>query len=252
MKRKPTIMFRIIKTLIRIFYGKVTVVGMEHYPQKNAIIVANHTQMNGPICGEIFMPENCYIWCAGEMMQWKEVPPYAFRDFWSQKPKWTHPFYKLLAYLITPLAVCVFNNARTIPVYKDMRIMSTFKTSLKMLSQDKNILIFPEKDEKHNNILYQFQENFVDIAKLYYKKTGVELEFIPMYVAPKLRKVYIGKGTTYNSQNSIETEKERICRFLSDEITEIARSLPEHTVVPYRNIPKKHYLKNTDITEVPR
>ena len=185
-------------------------------------------------------------------MKWKEVPPYAFQDFWSQKPKWTHPFFKLVAYMITPLAVCVFNNARTIPVYKDMRIMSTFKTSLKLLSQDKNILIFPEKDEKHNNILYQFQENFVDIAKLYYKKTGVELEFVPMYVAPKLRSVYIGKGTIYNSQNGIESEKERICRFLSDEITEIARSLPEHTVVPYRNIPKKYYLKNTDITEVPR
>ena len=252
MRKKPTITFKIIKKLIHIFYGNVTVVGLENYPQKNSIIVANHTQMNGPICGEIFMPENCYIWCAGEMMQWKEVPSYAFRDFWSQKPKWTHPFYKLLAYLITPLAVCVFNNARTIPVYKDMRIMSTFKTSLKLLSQDKNILIFPEKDEKHNNILYQFQENFVDVAKLYYKKTGVELKFVPMYVAPTLRKVYIGKGTTYNSQNDIESEKTRICQFLSDAITETARSLPEHTVVPYRNIPKKYYLKNTDITEVPR
>ena len=29
-----------------------------------------------------------------------------------------------------------------------------------------------------------------------------------------------------------------------DEITAIAESLPEHTVVPYRNIPKKDYPTN--------
>ena len=30
-----------------------------------------------------------------------------------------------------------------------------------------------------------------------------------------------------------------------DSITDIACHLPEHTVVPYRNIPKKFYPKNT-------
>ena len=252
MKKKTSLSFRILVSLIRLFYGKVEVVGMENYPEKDAILVANHAQMNGPICGELYLPKDCYIWCAGEMMKWKEVPPYAFQDFWSQKPKWTQPFYKLLSYLITPLAVCLLNNARTIPVYKDMRVMSAFKISLQMLSEGRNILIFPEKDEKHNNVLYQFQENFVDIAKLYYKKTGEELVFVPVYVAPRLRRVYIGEGIAYNSECSIEDEKSRLCKELSDEITKMARSLPEHTVVPYRNIPKKHYLKNTDITEVPR
>ena len=117
-------------------------------------------------------------------MNLKEVPDYAFTDFWSQKPKWTHPFYKLLSYIIAPLAVCVFNNARTIAVYRDMRIMSTFKESLKMLKDGANILIFPEKDEKHNNILYQFQENVIDVAKLYYTPYGISLTLVPTYIAP--------------------------------------------------------------------
>lgn len=185
-------------------------------------------------------------------MNLKEVPQYAFHDFWSQKPKWTHPFYRLLSYIITPLALCLFHNARTIAVYRDMRIMSTFKESIKMLQNGANLLIFPEKDEKNNNILYQFQENFIDIAKLYHKKTGIELTFVPMYIAPKLKKMYIGKGIPYDSKNSIEEERKRISEYLSDEITDIARSLPEHIVIPYHNIPKKFYLKNKDIGEVPR
>lgn len=251
-KKKTSILFKIIKGSIRFFYGKMEVVGLENLPKEHAVIVANHTQMNGPIAAELFMPDNCYIWCAGQMMNFKEVPEYAFADFWSQKPKWQHPFYKFLSYLIAPLAVCIFNNARTIAVYRDMRLMGTFKNTINMLKDNANILIFPEKDEKYNNILYKFQENFIDIATLYYKKTGISLTFVPMYIAPKLRKMYIGKGIVFDNSNAIEDEKKRISSYLSDEITDIARNLPLHTVIPYRNIPKKHYLTNKDITEVPK
>ena len=251
-KKQTSTLYKIIKSLVRFFYGKMEVIGLENLPEDNAIIVGNHCQLNGPIAGELFLQDNCYIWCAGQMMDLKEVPEYAFTDFWSQKSKWTQPFYKLASYLIAPLSVCIFNNARTIAVYRDMRIMSTFKDSIKLLQQGANILIFPEKDEKHNNILYQFQENFIDIAKLYYKKTGIALTFVPMYIAPKFKKMYIGKGISYQCENSIEEERKRISKYLSDEITEIACNLPKHTVVPYRNIPKRFYLTNKDIGEVPR
>lgn len=249
--KKTSLLYKIIKKTVRLCYGSMEIVGLENLPDQNAVIVGNHTQMNGPIAGELFLPNNCYIWCAGEMMNKKEVPHYAFTDFWSQKPKWTHPFYKLLSYLITPLSVCIFNNARTIAVYHDMRVMGTFKESLKWMQEGANLLIFPEKDEKYNNILYMFQEHFIDVAKLYYKKTGIALLFVPMYIAPKMKKMYIGKGILFDPQNPIAQERERICTYLSDEITRIARELPLHTVVPYRNIPKKYYLTNKDITEVP-
>ena len=251
-QKQVSLLYIIIKGLVRIFYRKMKVVGLENLPEKNAIIVGNHTQMNGPICGELFMPENCYTWCAGEMMHLKEVPAYAFSDFWSQKPKCLQPFYRFLSYLIAPLAACIFTNARTIAVYRDMRIMSTFKETLKTIENGRNVLIFPEKDEKYNNILYTFQENFIDVAKLYYKKTGISLTFVPMYIAPKLNSMYIGKGIRFESINKIEEERKRISDYLSDEITKIARELPEHTVIPYRNIPRKYYLSNKDITEVPR
>ena len=252
MAKKTSFLFKIIKWSVRFFYGKMEVVGLENLPKKHAILVGNHCQLNGPIAGELFLPDNCYIWCAGQMMKLKEVPDYAFQDFWSQKPKWTHAFYKGLSYLIAPLSVCIFNNARTVAVYHDARVISTFKKTVNMLTEGKNFLIFPEKDEKHNNILYKFQENFIDIAKLYYKKTGIELTFVPVYIAPKLKKMYIGEGTTYQSENPIKEERKRISAYLSDEITSIARNLPLHTVVPYRNMPKRHYLTNKDITEVPR
>lgn len=251
LKKETSLFFRILKWFVRLFYGRMEIEGLENLPEKNAVLVGNHSQMDGPIAGELFLPENCYTWCAGQMMKLKEVPQYAFTDFWSQKPKWTHPFYKLLSYIIAPLAVLVFNDARTIAVYRDMRVMSTFKTSIKMLQEGKNLLIFPEKDERYNNILYRFQENFVDVARLYEKKTQEAVTFVPVYIAPKLRKIYIGKGIVYDSKNEAQEERKRITAYLSDEITDMARKLPCHTVVPYRNIPHKYYITNKDTERLP-
>lgn len=243
-EKKPSVSFRIIKWLIKVFYPKTQVEGAENLTGEPVIIVGNHCQMNGPIVGELYVPGNPYIWCAGEMMHRKEVPEYAFRDFWSQKPKWTHPFYKLLAYIVTPLSVCIFNNARTIGVYHDTRILSTFKNTVKQLQEGKSVVIFPEHDVKHNHIVYDFQDKFIDIAKLYYKKTGKELSFVPMYIAPKLKKLYLGKPVQFSATAPMAAERGRIRTYLMEEITAIAQALPEHTVVPYRNIPKKDYPSN--------
>ncbi|MBQ6893025.1 MAG: hypothetical protein IJN48_02360 [Clostridia bacterium] len=244
-RRKSYPVFKVIKAAIKFFYPKMEVIGTENLPDEPVIIVGNHTQLNGPIACELYSPRHRYTWCAGEMMHLKDVPAYAYKDFWSQKSKITRPFYKVLAYAIAPLSVIIFNNANTIGVYRDARILSTFRATIDKLNEGADIVIFPEHDVKYNNIVYEFQEKFIDIAKLYYKRSGKELTFVPLYIAPKLKKMYLGKPVRFCAANPIEEERARIRNYLMAEITSIAVSLPEHTVVPYRNIPKRYYPKNT-------
>lgn len=242
--QKTSILFKIIKGAVRLFYPKTAVSGTENLPDEPVLVVANHSQMNGPIACELYFPGDRYTWCAGQMMHLKDVPDYAFQDFWSMKPKWCRPFYRLLSYIIAPLSVCIFNNANTIGVYRDARIISTFKSTVSKLCDGASVIVFPEHDEPHNHILCRFQDRFIDIARLYYKKTGKELSFVPMYIAPRLKTMYLGKPIRFCAANSMDAERERICQYLMDEITGIALSLPEHTVVPYRNLPKKDYPTN--------
>ena len=237
--------FRIIRWLVWLFYPKITLEGIENLPQEPCIIVGNHTQMNGPICGELYFPGNRRIWCAAQMMYLREVPSYAFQDFWSGKPKWTHWFYRLLSYAVAPLSVCVFNHAQTIPVYRDNRLMTTFKQTVTALESDTNVIIFPECYDPYNGIVNSFQEKFVDVAKIYHKRTGKELLFVPLYIAPRLKKMYLGKPIRYSAETSAPQQRQIICRYLMETITDIAVKLPRHTVVPYANIPKKDYPMNT-------
>ena len=242
--KKTSWIYRVIRWLVRLFSPKFRLVGTEKLPKEPCVIVGNHSQMYGPIAGELYVPGRHAVWCAGEMMHWDEVAPYAFRDFWSFKPKWTHPFFRLLAKLITPLAVCVCNNAHTIPVYHDTRLRTTYRASIEELQAGGSIVIFPEKNERRDNILYAFQDKFVDLARFYYKKTGVALAFVPLYIAPKLALMCFGEAIRFDPAAPIEEERARICEAIHDEIVRIASSLPEHTVVPYRNIRKSEYPKN--------
>ena len=248
MKKNPIsyACFRVIRGLVWLFYPKMTVVGRENLPEDACIVVGNHTQMNGPICGELYFPGKRKIWCAHQMMYLKEVPAYAFQDFWSSKPKWTHWFYRLLSYIIAPVSSCVFNNANTIAVFRDNRLITTFKQTIAELENGGNVIIYPECYEPHNHIVYQFQDKFIDVAKLYYKRTGKAVSFVPMYIAPALKTMYIGKPTAFNPDVPMEQERQRIANYLMDEITVIAENLPRHRVVPYPNLPKKDYPYNKE------
>lgn len=243
-KKKGAGVFRFVRALVQICYPKIEVVGAENLPEEAAIVVGNHTQMNGPIASELYFPQPRYTWCAGEMMDRETVPAYAYKDFWSQKPGWTRPFYKLLARIIAPLSEAIFTNAATIGVYRDARIVNTFRQSIKRLEEGAKVVIFPEKGEPFNNILYQFQDRFIDIAKMYYRKTGKALCFVPLYIAPKLKKMYIGVPVRFCPDAPMEAERARIRDYLMTEITVMARTLPEHTVVPYRNIPRRFWPVN--------
>ena len=237
-------LYTIIKWLVRFFYPKTEIVGAKNLPDEPCVIVGNHTQMNGPIVSELYIPGRHYTWCASEMMELREVPAYAYKDFWSMKPRWIRWFYRLLSYVIAPISVCVFNNAETIPVYRDTRIIGTFRRSVGALVDGASLVIFPEHGIPFNNILYEFQDKFIDVARFYHKKTGKALCFVPLYVAPALKTAYIGKPIRFDAGAPVAEERARIKEYLMTAITDMACGLPEHTVVPYLNLPRSAYPKN--------
>ncbi len=237
-------LYRFLRGALRLFYPKVEVIGRENLPQEPCIIVSNHAQMHGPIMSELFLEDPKYIWCVGEMMHRKEVPAYAFQDFWSRKPRCLHWFYKLLSHIIAPLAEFVFTTGPSIEVRRDRRIVQTIRETAKRLAEGANVVIFPEHDEPFDNIICKFQDGFVSAAKEYFHQTGREVCFVPMYLAPGLKKMVLGKPVRYRADAPIKEERQRICEALMLSVSAIAKGLPRHRVVPYNNVPKKEYPYN--------
>jgi len=233
-----------IKWLAKTFYPKMEVAGLENMPDEPAVFISNHAKTNGPVSCELYFPREKRIWGIGEMMHTDEIAVYAYKDFWSEKPIGVRWIYKILSYLIVPAAVVIFNTGPGIGVYHDKRIISTIRNTVKALTEGNDIIIFPEHNVYYNGIVYEFQDGFVDVARSYYRKTGKALAFVPMYIAPKLKKMCIGKPTYFDPGAPAEEERKRVCNYLMEEITDIAYSLPEHTVIPYPNIPRRDYPLN--------
>lgn len=234
-------LYRFLRLSVKTVYPRITLTGLEHLPQEPYILVGNHSQMHGPIACELYAPGRHFTWCAEEMMHLREVPDYAFRDFWSEKPRCLQWFYRLLSYVIAPLSAVIFNNADTIGVYRDARIMSTFRKTLSRLEEGANVVIFPEGPQPGNHIVNQFQDRFVDVARLYHRRTGRALSFVPMYLSPALKTMAFGQPVVFDPAAPAQQERDRVCQTLRAAITDMAMAMPRHTVVPYRNIPKKAY-----------
>jgi len=245
-RKRGVVIYKIIRFFVWLFYPRIKVVGAENLPEEGCMVIGNHSQMNGPIATELYFPGKRMIWCVGEMMQIKEVPAYAFRDFWSEKPKWNRWFFKILSYIIAPFSVCIFNNAHCIGVYHDKRSIFTFRDTLSYLKGGYRVIVFPEQKIPRNRIVYEFQDGFADIARLHYKRTHQPLSFVPMYLAPELKTMYLGEAIVYDPEADWEEEKVRIKETLMQRITEMAEALPRHRVVPYENLPKKQYPYNKD------
>ena len=246
-EKKTHFTYKVVYNLVKLITPSYELVGTENLPEEPCIIVGNHCQAFGPIAAEIYLPGNHATWCAGQMMHKEEVAEYSYQDFWSKKPKNVRWIYKLISLMIGPLCEIVFNDAHTIGVYRDYRLKTSYKQSIEKLEQGVSIVIFPECYDEHNNIVHEFQEKFIDLARFYYKKTNKELDFVPMYLAPYLKKMCFGKPVRFNAEAPIAAERKRICTELMDAITEMAVSLPPHTVVPYPNLSKKDYPKSVPL-----
>ena len=238
-KKKKGIVYRFLANIVKLFYKKREFIGIENLPNEPTVIVGNHAQIHGPLACELYFPTKKRIWCIGNMMHLKEVPSYAYEDFWSMKPKWIRWFFKIVSYLIAPFSVFVFKNADVIGVYKDARLIHTYRESMDYINEGNNIIIFPENRNEYNEIINEFQDKYIDLAKLYYSKYKICLSFTPMYNAARIKKIVIGKPIYYDPSIIIEEQRKIINDYLKEQITILAKQLPKHRVVPYINVSKR-------------
>ncbi len=241
MNQKKRPLFSLIKKVASLFCKRPELIGKENLPTEPVIFISNHAQMHGPLISELYFPRRIHAWCIGDMMKLRTAAAYAYKDFWSAKPKSVRWFYKLLSYPVAPIATYLFNSAEAIPVYKDARLLATVKNTIIRMEEGRDVLIFPECSTPYNEIINEFQDKFIDVARFYYKKTKKEICFVPTYIAPTIKKIAFGKPVRYDHTLDPNEQRKKICDYLKSEITALAKALPVHKVVPYLNVSKKEY-----------
>jgi hypothetical protein len=188
-----------------------------------AVFVSNHLGSYAPVAILSVFPVRLYPWVAYQVMDRKLCPGYLRMDFVEPELRLKPPLSRLAAWAISKACVAVMISLHAIPVYeKSMKLASTWKRSLALLSQNKFLIVFPENDHRRlNHVLNEFDDGFVGLAPFYYEKTGGILKFVPIAVHQKARAIHIAPPVSFNPQCPFSSEKVRIKTALQDRITEM-------------------------------
>jgi oligogalacturonide transporter len=219
--------FEFILRVWRGFYHEFNVKGTEKVIRsKPAVFVGNHAGTFGPVIIQIFFPFKLRPWVVSYVTSKEKCEEHLLNVFFKENLIIKAPWNKILAKIMANLCSWVMGSkaAQAIPVYRsDRMVIQTFRKSVEALEENYNIMLFPENSNtEFSENIRDFYTGFVTIAKKYYKETGKEVLFYPVYIDKDKHNVTIGDSTRYDSSKDFKEERDRIAHYLRDYIDNLA------------------------------
>lgn len=182
------------------------------------IFLANHLGAVGPMYMAVTFPlrENVRIWCNEGMMEEKMTVEYIRHDWWWRPESMLAPLYSAtIPYVARAIVPKVLRSAPTIAVYRDARIMTTMRKSLKALKEGKHIVIFPELPDGYGSHAEKLQMGWLNLVTMYKRATGKDIKMVPIHIDQKNRIFQVQKGITADPDIPLAEQEERIERYLA-------------------------------------
>ena len=212
--------------VIRLFLKPImyhTITGKSNVNDLPGIFVFNHGEFYGPIAAVVFLPYPLRPWIYYKMIDKNEITSHIFNGTFK-KIKWLpNRIGRAVSKALSPIIVWALNSFDPIPVYRGVSrsIIKTFSLSIACLNAGDSILLFPENpEEEYGETLNAFYTGFANLGRLYYKKTGKEVTFYPVFASKRNRVLRIGEGIRYDSNNG-KQERDRIVTILEQRMQEM-------------------------------
>jgi hypothetical protein len=195
------------------------------------VFLCNHGEFYGPMACKMYIPVPIRAWAIAYLMSDKKsVAQYIYDNTTSRQnvPEFVK---RLLARMAAWLCVNVTGQLECIPVYRDSpaKLRETFRMTLDSMEAGDNLLIFPEDpDNKYpSEGIGELSPGFLMLADIYWKRKKKRLRMLPMYADKKRRRVTFGDIITYDPENNVKDEQDRIITETLRQIREIAAGKAE-------------------------
>ena len=155
-----------------------------------------------------------------------DMHPFILHVFSTQKSAFSHfcnytfsKRYKLPKILRYPLSfICsffmasLFKSAKGIKTFRNSaKAIITVKTTTEYLLLGESVIVFPDVDYKSTlSTVGEIYEGFLTVEKIYYKKTGKHVNFIPLAVDEKTRKITEGEPINFSGETTFSNEKPKV------------------------------------------
>jgi len=176
---------------------------------KPSVFVCNHDRAFGPIamCAHFELCEDVRPWINAQVLSEKEAPSYIRKDYWWDLNKWYSPILgHTVAYIYALILPPILRGSDCIPVYHDASVITTLRESVKMLSDRKHILLFPEHPTGYCTYGEKIFDGFVSVGRLYYARKKDIVNFYPTYIDWKKKIIRVGKPVAYDPSVKYEEQ----------------------------------------------
>lgn len=202
---KPSIMFRFLSRIIKIFLKKPNIIDFnEDLPQK-ALFVGNHAKIEGPLYLTLFFPYACVPWGTYEMTcSYKERYRYLYHVIYRKKLRRGRFISWIFSAFFASVSTFLYRNVNLIPTYPDIRLRHTFKQSRDILNNNQALLIFPEDSEEgYHEIMSSYYRGFLAMHRYYERKEHEDLPIVPYYFDQRSKTILIGQPLYYQTLKSL-------------------------------------------------
>lgn len=214
--------YRFLAGLLDAFLWGGELQGEENLPKQGpAVFVANHLGAMGPIAVLASLPVRVYPWVIDDMLDKDKAAAYLVKDFVEPQLHLPPPVSHWLAWCISKISVPLLRSVGCIAVCQGEQLLKTYRQSVNLLLEGKNLLIFPE--DPHQELDFQvrmtpFQKGFARLGEFYYQRSGQALTFVPLAVHLETYRVWVGNKVMFNPHVNPVNERLRIKHVLEASI----------------------------------
>lgn len=211
-------MYRVLSAMIRGVTPRMKTIWEEPFDGEPCVFVGNHAGAFGPIdmCVKFPLRDQNFIWMNASVLHPKEVPAYVRQDYWWKPGCKLEPLYNAtLPYIAAALLPPILRLAPTVPVYHDMRVMTTMRQSIRHLKEGHNLVIFPEQPSGYQSHHDWINTGFLQVAPMYYKATGKALKFYPVHLDYYKHVFKVAKPIAFDPERTLEEQMPALVEVLA-------------------------------------
>ena len=225
-RRQP--IFKFVRKIIGFIKcrGIKVIAKPDNLPNK-CILVANHAAKAGPVAYEVGLPIFNVKWGAHEMLgNYRMRRRYLIDIFYVKKQGMNKTKAVIKASFEAIFSKMIYRGMKIIGTYLDYRLRITIKNSIKVLEDDKAVIIFPEDSNNgYFDVMTSFLPGFVMLSEQYYKKNNEDLPIFPVYYHQATQEIVIGDAIYV--QDLVKEGKDR------KEIAQVYRDAVNHLYFKY-------------------
>ncbi len=232
MTTKNNLYYKFMVWIAKTFIFKPRTVEYEVMPEAGevGVFVPNHSGAMGPANMCLYFDQPFRPWIISYLNNKEVTNNFIFHNFFNGRARKCKPFWRFLARVVKLLLVPLLEAQNPVWLEHSRKgIAAAMTESVTTLNDGKSLVVFAENSrEQYSDYINYLNEGFVDVARSFYKATGRNLAFYPVYIPDGLDVIKVGRPVFYDGTATPKEERHRIAMYLAEQITCIAKELPEH------------------------